>query len=368
MSKLLIVEDNQVDRTVLAAVLSQHLPYCQLFFASDAYEARDLIAYEDPQAVLLDLELPRMSGEQFLTHLMRNYPLPVVVTGRSASNSVVTTRRLHALGAIAVVEKPNSNRDIARFAKLLCKALCDSIGICPVTRFLPPAATNEQSLKNDLAVGIPKSEFVPSLIAIGASTGGPRALEAILPHLTQDCPPVLIAQHIAESFAEDFAQRLNQVSQATVTIATTGKYAQSGHVYLAPPGKQLRLNTSYKLLVEETTDTQCFAPSVDVLFNSLAKAKPETTVAVLLTGMGDDGASGLLHLRRMGATTIAQSESSCAIFGMPKRAIDLGAAQYTLHLSAIGPTLRNWTTASPVAPSIASLLNFSTPTTENCTR
>lgn len=360
MTKLLIVEDSQVDRSILMAIFKQHLPYCQLFFATDAYEAREIIAFESPQVVLLDLNLPRMSGELFLKHLMHNYPLPVIVISRVDENSTNAERRVKALGAIELLTKPTSRRDIARFAKQLCQSLCDLIGVCPVQSYQTEALARTSPILSDGGSIESNSGIKPSIIAIGASTGGPHALEEILKHLDKDCPPVLIAQHFSLQYIEEFADRLNRITQANVLIPKNGQCIESGTIYLAPPEKQMRAVQNGLLLIEDTDETQQYAPSVDVLFNSLVKVQPKNTVAILLTGMGDDGASGMLKLRRAGATTIAQNETSSVIFGMPKRAIELGAAQHVLHLSAIGPVLKRWAAATASTRPLESTTRLST--------
>ena len=326
-NKLLVIEDSKVDRSIIASIFERNMPYCKLLFAMDPYEARTLVVEESPLAILLDLELPRMGGQEFLRCLMRHYPLPVIVISRMLSQKRSLQSELQRAGVIATIEKPRDYADIDRFSEQLCNTLCDTIGMCPVD------STIHVSLrKND-------REFSPTLIAIGASTGGPRALEMVLSHLDHDCPPVVIAQHIAPQFACTLADRLDRVLHAKVAIAEHGQRLRAGHIYLAPPSKQLRIVPGQTVAIENSSPDHMYSPSVDVLFSSLVECEPQSTLAVILTGMGEDGALGMLRLRQAGATTIAQDEASSAIFGMPKRAIDLGGVDHVMSLSAIGPAL-----------------------------
>lgn len=327
MNKLLVIEDSKVDRSIIASIFERNMPYCKLLFAMDPYEARTLVVEESPLAILLDLELPRMGGQEFLRCLMQHYPLPVIVVSRLLSQNRSLQSELQRAGVIATIEKPRDYADIDRFSEQLCNTLCDTIGMCPI----------DPAIHVPLRSNDPK--FNPTLIAIGASTGGPRALERVLSHLDRDCPPVVIAQHIATQFAYTLADRLDRVLHAKVGIAEHGQRLRAGHVYLAPPGKQLRILPELTLAIEASSPDHMYSPSVDVLFHSLVECQPQSTVAVILTGMGEDGAIGLLRLRQSGATTIAQDEASSAIFGMPKRAMELGGVDYVMSLSAIGPAL-----------------------------
>lgn len=327
VNKLLVIEDSKVDRSIIASIFERNMPYCKLLFAIDPYEARTLVVEQSPLAILLDLELPRMGGQEFLRCLMRHYPLPVIVVSRLLSQKRSLQSELQRAGVIAAIEKPRDYADIDRFSMQLCNTLCDTIGICPV----------------DPAIHVPLRKespgFIPTLIAIGASTGGPRALELVLSHLDRDCPPVVVAQHIAAQFACTLADRLNRSLHPRVTIAEHGQQLRAGNVYLAPPGKQMRIKAGQIVAIEESCADHIYSPSVDVMFNSLVDCQPHTTLAVILTGMGEDGALGMLRLRQAGATTIAQDEASSAIFGMPKRAIELGGVDHIMSLSAIGPAL-----------------------------
>lgn len=327
VNKLLVIEDSRVDRSIIASIFERNLPYCELLFAMDPYEARTLVVEQSPLAILLDLALPRLGGQEFLRCLMRHYPLPVIVVSRLLNQKRSLQTELQRAGVIATIEKPRDYTDIDRFSEQLCNVLCDTIGMCPVD------VTNHVPLNHS------DPAFTPKLIAIGASTGGPRALELVLSHLDRDCPPVVIAQHIATQFAFTLTDRLNRVLHPRVTIAEHGQRLRAGHVYLAPPGRQMRIDPGQIVAIESSSTNHLYAPSVDVLFNSLAECQPQSTLAVILTGMGEDGALGMLRLHQAGATTIAQDEASSAIFGMPKRAIELGGIDHVMSLSAIGPAL-----------------------------
>lgn len=327
VSKLLVIEDSKVDRSIIASIFERNMPYCKLLFAMDPYEARTLVVEQSPLAILLDLELPRMSGQEFLRCLMQHYPLPVIVVSRLLSQKRSLQSELQRAGVIATIEKPRDFADINRFSDQLCNTLFNTIGMCPVDR----------AIHVPLRKSYP--EFSLTLIAIGASTGGPRALEMVLSHLDRDSPPVVIAQHIATQFAHTLADRLDRVLHTKVSIAEHGQRLCTGHVYLAPPGKQMRIEPRQTVAIEDGSPEHLYSPSVDVLFNSIVECQPHSTLAVVLTGMGEDGAIGMLRLREAGAITIAQDEASSAIFGMPKRANELGGADHVMSLSAIGPAL-----------------------------
>lgn len=329
MNKLLIVEDSKIDRNIIASILEQNMPYCELLFATDPYEARDLVVEHSPQAVLLDLELPYMDGQEFLRCLMKHYPLPVIVTSRLLSLKPLLNDELRSLGVTALVEKPTSYADISRFSDQLCSTLCDALLICPI-----PSQESTSLCQLD-------TTFRPSLIAIGASTGGPKALEVVLAHLDEDCPPVVVAQHLSPQFGRSLAERLDQVLRPKVVLAEQDQLLQPGVVYLAPPGKQMRVAINQSIHIEDTTPSQLYSPSIDVLFSSIVKVQPQSTLAIILTGMGDDGASGMRELHRAGSMTIAQDQSTSAIFGMPKKAIEFGGVDHVMPLPAIGSSIAN---------------------------
>lgn len=324
--RVLIVDDSSFMRAVLSEVLGREQDMTVIGAAADAAEARTMIRELNPDVVTLDIEMPGMSGLEFLDKLMRLRPTPVVIVSGLTRNGADTTVRALEMGAVDCYAKPdgragsmltNNDGKLAALIRTAAKAQLRNQpnGPAAVLRPAPAAVARGQR---------------PALIAIGASTGGVEALQQLLQRFPADCPPTVIVQHINGHFAEAVARRLDQICTPKVTIAEPDLPLKPGHVYLAPGNDrhlQVRgsvTNPNARLRADEKVSGH--RPSVDVLFHSVAETMGDRAVGILLTGMGCDGAQGLLAMAQAGAVTIAQDQATCTVFGMPKAAIALGAA------------------------------------------
>ena len=333
MIRVLIVDDSAVVRQVLSAALSGSTDIEVVGTAPDPYIARDKIVRLKPDVVTLDLEMPRMDGLTFLAKLMKYHPLPVIVVSSLTPAGSETAIRALELGAVDVICKPGSAYSVAEITTLLAdriRAAAKARRLRPAPRTQPPPAP--------LAQAGPLRETTNKILAIGASTGGTEAIREILVQLPPTTPGTVIVQHMPEHFTSAFAKRLNDMCAMEVREAQGGEILRCGLALIAPGNHHLliaRNGAQYIARVKDGPAVFHQRPSVEVLFNSVAKYAGPNAVGVLLTGMGADGARGLLAMRQAGAKTIAQDEQSCVVYGMPKAAVELGAAESVLPLSRI---------------------------------
>ena len=332
MIRVLVVDDSAVVRQVLSSELSKQDDIDVVGTAVDAFLARDKIVRLQPDVVTLDLEMPRMDGLTFLKKLMKYHPVPVIVVSSLTREGSRTALRALELGAVDVVGKPAAGESVAD----IIETLADKIRAAAQTRMDRPPI---ESAKMQEAMP-PKSSpsLLPdasTIIAIGASTGGTEAIRNVLVGLPADAPGILVVQHLPAQFTASFAERLNQLCLMDVREAANGDRIGPGTVLIAPGNHHMairRRGTNYVVEVKDGPKVFHQRPSVDVLFRSMAHHVGSSAVGVILTGMGADGARGLLAMREAGAYTIAQDEASCAVFGMPKEAIRLGAATKVVSL------------------------------------
>ncbi len=325
--RVLVVDDSMLFRNLLVQSLSED-PYLEVVAqAGDAYAARDAILEYRPDVMTLDVEMPRMDGIQFLRKLMPQYPLPVVVI------SALDAKVFDAMeaGAVDFVCKP-STVDRTKVSEFIRKELGTKIKIASTVRM--------GSLKRVESYPVHGVSTVNKdmVIAIGASTGGTEAIFDVVKQFRTDIPGVVIVQHMPPGFTEMYANRLNNQCQVAVKEAVTGDKVLPGRVLIAPGDKHMRLvkvNGIYQVECKAGPKVSGHCPSVDVLFSSVAKSAGKDALGVILTGMGGDGANGLLEMRKAGATTIGQNEATCVVYGMPKVAYDIGAVQYQMELSSI---------------------------------
>ena len=329
--RVLVVDDSAVVRQSFAMMLSKHF---DIETAADPIIAARKIEKQRPAVVVLDLQMPRMDGLTFLRQIMRRDPLPVVICSTAAARGSETAMRALEEGAVDIILKPAAGvrEFIADSALMLADTIEAAsrakIGKARLSVPLLPARPPER--RPYIAAG--------SIVAVGASTGGTEALRAIIESLPPDAPPMLVVQHMPEGFTAAFAQRLNSTSAVEVKEAASGDAVLPGRVLIAPGNQHMLLRRGRGNSFVQTMDGELVSrhrPSVDVLFRSVAITAGASAVGVILTGMGDDGADGLLDMRRAGAQTIAQDEATSVIFGMPKEAIARGAAQYVLPLNDI---------------------------------
>lgn len=326
--KVLVVDDSILFRNMLVQVLESDPNIQVVAQAGDPYEARDAIIQYKPDVMTLDVELPRMNGIDFLRRLMPQYPLPVVVI------SVLNDKVFDALeaGAVDFVNKPR-NLDRTQLNNFLRQELVTKVKIASTAKV--GRMKRVETVPENGKVSTTGNERI---IAIGASTGGTEAIFEVIRKFRRDIPGVVIVQHMPPGFTKMYAERLNNQCEVAVKEAQTGDRVVQGQVLIAPGDKQMRLvrvGDHYQVECRGTEKVNGHCPSVDVLFRSVARTAGKNAIGVILTGMGGDGARGLLEMRGAGAQTVGQDESSCVVYGMPKVAFDIGAVQYQLGVSAI---------------------------------
>jgi len=339
--RVLIVDDSALVRQVLTEILSADATLQVVGTAGDPYVAWEKIQRLRPDVLTLDVEMPRMDGLTFLERLMRLRPLPVLMVSSLTQRGAETTLRALELGAVDFVGKPRL--DVAAETLELAHEIREKVRAVAGARVRRPARSTAPPQRPAAAAA--GSDRPPALfsathkvVAVGASTGGTEALRVFLGELPADAPGVVVMQHMPEHFTRSFAERLDTLCRIGVTEARDGDRLLPGHALIAPGGRHLsvmRSGASYTVRVTDGAPVNRHRPSVDVLFHSCAEQLGQNAVGILLTGMGDDGARGLLALRRAGAATIAQDEATCVVFGMPRAAIELGAADEVLPLERI---------------------------------
>ena len=319
--RVLVVEDSMVFRTLLVNNLNKDPDIEVVATAGDPYEARDAILEYKPDVMTLDIELPRMNGIEFLRKLMPQYPLPVIVIS-SLSEKVFDA--LNA-GAVDFVAKPQTT-DRQQLESFIRNELPAKVKVAAVAQLKNlRALAPEPHLSMD-------SSLKKMVVAIGASTGGTEAIAAVIKDFRPDIPGVVIVQHMPPGFTEMYANRLDAKSQVRVKEAKTGDIVRPGQVLIAPGGdEQMRIvnvNGEYQIICKKEPKVNGHCPSVDVLFDSVANVAGKNAIGIILTGMGGDGAKGLLAMRQAGAQTIGQDPSTCVVYGMPKVAYEMGAVMY----------------------------------------
>ena len=323
--KVLIVDDSALIRSVMSEIVSSQPDMQVVGVAPDPLVAREMIKQTNPDVLTLDVEMPKMDGLDFLEKLMRLRPMPVLmVSSLTERNSEITMRALE-LGAVDFVTKPKISiqSGMREYAELIADKIraASKARIRPRTLLPGAAPVALPALRNPLT----SSE---KLIIIGASTGGTEAIREFLMQMPSDCPGILIAQHMPEGFTTSFARRLDSLCKISVREAAGDERVLPGHAYIAPGHSHLllaRSGANYVTRIEQSEPVNRHRPSVDVLFRSAAIAAGKNAVGVILTGMGKDGAAGMLEMKTAGAYNFAQDEASCVVFGMPREAIALGA-------------------------------------------
>lgn len=340
--KVLCVDDSALIRNLLQEMIDAQPDMEVVAVAPDPLIARDLIKQHNPDVLTLDVEMPRMDGLDFLERLMRLRPMPVLmVSSLTQAGSEITLRALE-LGAVDFIAKPSMGirNGMLDYAE-------EIVGrIRAAARSRPRQRPRTSTPVTTLTAPMVSSE---KLIIIGASTGGTEAIRQVLEPLPANSPAILITQHMPGGFTRSFAERLNRLCRITVKEAENGERVLPGHAYIAPGDHHLELARSganYITRLHDGPPVNRHRPSVDVLFHSAARCAGRNAVAALLTGMGKDGAAGLLEMRQAGASTLAQDEQSCVVFGMPREAIALNAAMEVTALDDIAPRLMSLVAAS----------------------
>jgi two-component system chemotaxis response regulator CheB len=358
--RVLIVDDSAVVRQVMTQLLSADRAISVMGAAADPVFAMNHMAKEWPDVIVLDVEMPRMDGLTFLRKIMSERPTPVVICSTLTTQGAETTMQAMSAGAVSIVAKPKTNLkatllegadDLVSVVKAAAQArVRRTVTATRPAASAPSAGSTPAKLTADAILPSASSgqramvETTDRVVAIGTSTGGTQALEAVLSALPRDCPGIVVVQHMPEAFTAAFAQRLNTVCEVEVREARNGDRVHNGLALIAPGGKHLTMERSgaqYRVAVVDGPPVCRHRPSVDVLFRSVARAAGRNALGIIMTGMGDDGARGLKEMREAGARTLGQDEDSCVVYGMPKEAMKLGGVERELPLDAIPTAIIN---------------------------
>ena len=352
--KVLIIDDSALIRSLLTEIINKQPDMVVVGTAPDPLVAREKIKALNPDVLTLDVEMPKMDGLAFLEKLMRLRPMPVVmVSSLTEKNSAITLQALE-LGAFDFVTKPKI--DICNGLQEYAQELTEKIRGAAKARLRQPVSRSaakipvEQKNSADVVLAAEHRTFstTEKVIILGASTGGTEALKTLLMDMPPDCPAILITQHMPETFTRTFAKRLDGLCRIAVKEAEHGDRVLPGHGYLAPGNRHMILKRSGANYVTELSDAPPVSrhrPSVDVLFRSAANCAGKNAIGIIMTGMGDDGAAGMLEMHQAGAFTLAQDEESCVVFGMPKEAIARGGVDEVVPLQDISRRLLLWLSA-----------------------
>ncbi len=337
--KVLIVDDSALIRSVMKEIINSQPDMEVVGVAPDPIVARDLIKQTNPDVLTLDVEMPRMDGLDFLEKLMRLRPMPVVMVSSLTERGSEITLRALELGAVDFVTKPKMSIQSGMLE--YTEMIADKIRAASKARIKPRQITSTDAGKTGEGVlPLIRNPLTSSekLIIIGASTGGTEAIKDFLMQMPSDCPGILITQHMPAGFTKSFAQRLNSLCKIDVKESEGGERVLPGHAYLAPGHSHLQLvrsGANYMTQIDQGPPVNRHRPSVDVLFHSAAVHAGKNAVGVILTGMGKDGALGMLEMKNAGAYNFAQDEASCVVFGMPREAIAVGATHEVGPLNSL---------------------------------
>ncbi|MGE3957578.1 MAG: chemotaxis response regulator protein-glutamate methylesterase [Vicinamibacterales bacterium] len=327
--RVLVVDDSAVVRKMLTDALSREPGIEIVGSAADVFIARDLILKHNPDVMTLDIEMPRMDGLTFLRRVMEYKPMPVIIVSSITQKGSAASVEALQIGAIDVIAKPGGPGSVGQVAEQIAARIralrAKPVRLTPLATTPPPAPVLART----------SMKAPGSLILVGASTGGTQAIESLLSRMPADIPPMLIVQHMPAGFTKAFADRLNNSCPMRVVEAQGGEVLQQGTVYVAPGDHHMiveRFGLQLRTALRDGPPVHFQRPAVDVLFHAAAKLKGVPMVGVILTGMGADGADGLLALRQAGAQTLAEDEQSCVVFGMPKEAIARGGAMHVATL------------------------------------
>ncbi|WP_296281867.1 chemotaxis response regulator protein-glutamate methylesterase [Pseudoxanthomonas sp.] len=341
--RVLIVDDSAVVRQILTEILSRDPGIEVVGSAADPLLARDKIKRLNPDVMTLDVEMPRMDGLAFLENVMRLRPMPVVMISSLTERGADTTLQALSLGAVDFVSKPKL--DVASGLQAYSDEIIAKVKTAAKARVRPLARTGAPRVNLDAALPAPPAlrfRTTDRLIAIGASAGGTEALRAVLEQMPADAPAIVLTQHIPAGFSRAFAERLDRHSAMAVREASDGEAILPGHAYLPPGGQHMRIirdGARWRARIDDGPAVNRHKPAVDVLFRSVAQSAGGNAVGAILTGMGDDGARGLLEMSQAGAPTLVQDEATSVVWGMPGAAMRLGAAKEALPLERIAQRL-----------------------------
>ena len=335
--RVLVVDDSAIVRKILSEKLNNARDIEVIGTAPDPYVARDKIVALKPDVITLDVEMPRMDGVTFLKKLMAYFPLPVIIVSSLTPRGSQLALEALESGAVEVIPKPGSSYDVEELGDLLTEKIRAASHSRPSRR-----VAQKKKEKSEVKQITGLRFTTEKLIAIGASTGGTEALRLVLERMPIDAPGIAVVQHMPAQFTRSFADRLNQICKIEVKEAEDGDWVQAGKALIAPGNHHMVMQRSgarYLVRIKQGPAVYYQRPSVHVLFQSVAKYVGPNAVGAILTGMGADGAKGLKIMRDAGARTIAQDERTCVVFGMPKEAINLGAAEKVLPIDKVAEGL-----------------------------
>ncbi|MBP7580476.1 MAG: chemotaxis response regulator protein-glutamate methylesterase [Vogesella sp.] len=336
--RVVVVDDSALIRELLGKIINEQSDMEVVAFAPDPVAARERIRETNPDVITLDVEMPKMDGLEFLRRLMSLRPTPVLMISSLTASGSETALRALELGAVDCIAKPQL--DISRGMLDYAEKICEKIRMAADARVRLPA----RFIQRDSAAAQPRTPAASAIlrrdaiIVVGASTGGTEALREFLSALPAETPPVLVVQHMPENFTLSFARRLDQCCAMSVCEATDGQPVLPGHVYIAPGHSHLSLRKVASGFVTELSQSEPVnrhRPAVDVLFDSAANLLGKRAVGVILTGMGRDGAAGMLRMREAGAFNIGQDQASCVVYGMPRAAYEIGAVHEVAPLDKV---------------------------------
>lgn len=347
--KVMLVDDSAVVRQVLSAILSKDNGIEVIASAPDPIFAMEKMNSNWPDVIVLDVEMPRMDGITFLKQIMTIRPTPVIICSTLTEKGAATSMQALAAGAVAIVTKPKAGLknflevdagDIVQAVKTAASANLRSIRNLCTTPTVPTTklTIDEVMTAPDANLSGAMAVTTDKLVAIGTSTGGTQALEAVLSKLSRTAPGIVIVQHMPEKFTEAFADRLNRICALEVLEAKNGDRVIPGRALIAPGGRHMQVKRSgaqYHVEILDAPPVNRHRPSVDVLFRSVAKCAGRNCLGIIMTGMGDEGALGMRDMHDAGAETIAQDEKTCVVYGMPKEAVKLGAIDKIVALDTI---------------------------------
>ncbi len=337
MIKVIIVDDSAVVRKIFKMELAKTPDIEIIGDAPDPFVARDMIVQLKPDVITLDVEMPRMDGITFLSKLMKFYPLPVIIVSSLTPKGSKIAMQALGLGAVEVMAKPGSSFTVGQMSEQLIEKIraASTVDIKKIIR-LREQRTSGDNIK--IVSSLSLKQTTNKIIALGASTGGTEALRFVLSHMPKATPGIVVVQHMPPLFTKSYAEQVNSISQLVVKEASDGDPVLPGTALIAPGNFHIILTRSGARYIVRITDGPLVnhqRPAVDILFNSAAKYAGANAVGAIFTGMGKDGADGLLKMKQAGAKTIAQNKESCVVFGMPAEAIAMGAADIILPLGEI---------------------------------
>ena len=347
--RVLIVDDSSLVRRILTEELGKQQGITVVGSAPDPFIARDKILALKPDVLTLDVEMPRMDGLTFLRRLMKHHPMPVVIISSLTTKGCETALACIEAGAVEVLAKPGESYSVGDLAEQLGDVIRAAARVRPRIRPTPSAQASPARVTPRSQAMIQTTHKV---IAIGSSTGGTEALTTILTALPKQCPGIVMTQHMPEGFTASFAQRLDALCEIDVREAKDGDWVTPGLALLAPGNRHMHLARDGARYIVRVTDgprVRRHRPSVEVLFESVALHAGRNAMGVILTGMGDDGADGLLSMRKAGAYTVAQDEATCVVFGMPKEAIARGGASAVAPLGDMASLMLDFAAAETAA-------------------